>query len=159
MKDLTPQEAWNKITAYCSAAERCRLEVTEKLKAWSQPHEVTSAFIEKLEEENYLNEERYCESFVHDKFNFNKWGKKKIAQALYFKNIPASISTKYLARLDEEEYSDLLMRLLENKLRTTKAKDDYELKGKLVRFALGRGFEYEEISRGVEALLRERERE
>ena len=35
--------------------------------------------IEMLKKENFINEERYAIGFVKDKFNYNKWGKIKIA--------------------------------------------------------------------------------
>lgn len=149
MKNLTKEEAWNKITAYCAASERCKQETIEKLKHWEVDTTVINQIIPKLEEENYLNEERYCKSFVHDKFYFNKWGKKKIAQALYAKRISSAVAWKHLDTINQEDYLDVLQHLLESKKKSIKAKNEYELKGKLIRFALGRGFEMEDISKCI----------
>lgn len=147
MKNLSEKEAWNKITAYCSVAEKCKQEVIEKLKQWEVDAATIEQFVLKLEEENYLNEERYCECFVHDKFKFNKWGKKKIIQALYMKRVPSALAWKHLDNIDQEEYLAVLEQLLEGKKNSIKAKNDYELKGKLVRFALSRGFEMDDINK------------
>ncbi len=48
--------------------------------------------------------------------------------------------------IDEDGYRDMLRALLEAKRRTVRAGSDYELRGKLARFAMSRGFEYETIA-------------
>lgn len=146
MKEITEKEAWNKISAFCASSEHCKSEVLQKFKNWNVGTEVSDRIIERLEKENYLDENRYCCSFVHDKYRFDKWGRKKIEQALYQKKI----SSKYInqaieSEIDREEYLDILHILLENKKKTIKASSDYERNGKLIRFAIGRGFEMEDI--------------
>ena len=53
----------------------------------------------------------------------------------------------FLNEIDEEEYHAILKKLLEAKRKSVRAETDYELEGKLVRFALSRGFEMEDIRR------------
>lgn len=149
MKEITVQEAFNKMAAYCSSTEHCKSEVADKLSKWELNTEVTERILAKLEEENYLNEERYCQSFIHDKFRFNKWGKVKIAQALRQKKIPNQFIYTYLDKIDKEAYSALLKKLLEEKRKTVRAKNEYDLKGKLIRYALTRGFSMEDISQCI----------
>ena len=75
-----------------------------------------------------------------DKIRYNKWGRRKIEQALWQKRIPKDIQTKILDEIDENEYLNVLRPLLKSKRRTIKAQSDYEENMKLVKFALGRGF-------------------
>ncbi|NDV57177.1 regulatory protein RecX [Bacteroides sp. 519] len=147
MKEITEKEALGKMASYCSLSEHCRSEVEEKLRKWELDDESIQRIIQTLVEENYLNEERYCESFIHDKLFFNKWGKLKLAQALYFKRIPDKIIRKYLDKIDEEEYLEILSKLIEAKQKTIKAKNDYEFKAKLMRFAYSKGFDSEDIAK------------
>ena len=48
---------------------------------------------------------------------------------------------RHLNEIDEEEYLSILRDLLASKRKSIHAKDDYELNGKLMRFAVSRGFE------------------
>ncbi len=137
--------ALNKLASYCVSSERCKSDLIDKLKRWELPVDAIERVIAKLEKEKFIDEERFCRAFVKDKFRFAKWGKKKIAQALYYKNISQSISYKYLDEINQEEYIELLTDLLNAKRKTIRAKDAFELNGKLIRFALSRGFEFEDI--------------
>ena len=142
---ITEDIALNKLASYCVSAERCKSDLIDKLKRWELPADAIERVIAKLEKEKFIDEERFCRAFVKDKFRFAKWGKKKIAQALYYKNISQSISYKYLDEINQEEYIELLTDLLNAKRKTIRAKDAFELNGKLIRFALSRGFEFEDI--------------
>lgn len=73
----------------------------------------------------------------------------KIVQALRLKKIPANMISLGLEAIDESEYLSILSGLIEQKKRSVKANTDYERNGKLIRFAIGRGFEMEEILRCV----------
>lgn len=147
MKTLTEPELLHKAAAYCSLTERCPADVREKLQAWGVPSEAAAERILRyLERERYLDEERYCRAFIREKYRFAKWGRQKIAQALKLKQLPSALSLRCLAEeIDEEEYLDTLRSLLEAKARHIRARNDYELKGKLVRFALSRGFEMRDV--------------
>lgn len=145
MSMITENEALSRVAFYCSAAEHCRSEVDDKLKKWGLEADVIERILARLEAEKYIDTERYCRAFVDDKLRFSKWGKVKIAQALYFKKIPSETASKYLGDIDEEEYLAILSHLLVSKRRTIRAKDDYDLKAKLIRFAMSRGFEMKYI--------------
>lgn len=150
MNTITEEEALNRMAAYCSAAEHCKAEVNEKLQKWGLPYEVINRIIDRLVAEKFIDEERYCRAFVNDKFRFAKWGKMKIAQGLYMKKIPSDVAWRHLNEIDEEEYLSILRDLLASKRKSIHAKDDYELNGKLMRFAVSRGFELKDIRRCIE---------
>ena len=101
--------------------------------------------MKKLIEEKYIDEERYCKSFVHDKFVYNKWGKMKITKELRSKKISLQCIESQLSKIDESEYLNVLKSLLQAKKKTIRGKSEYEINGKLIRFALGRGFEIDVI--------------
>lgn len=145
MKELTEKEVWNKVTAYCSIAERCSADVVDKLQKWGVERDVLSNITSKLVEEKYIDEKRYSFAFVNDKYRFAKWGKVKIAQALKQKQIPEDVYDLALKDVDENEYLDILRNLLNAKRKAIHAKNEYEQNGKLIRFALGRGFEMKDI--------------
>lgn len=142
---MTELEALNKITSYCSAGEHCRSEVVEKMQRWGLPYETVNRIVEQLVKEKYIDEERYCKAFINDKYRFDKWGKIKIAQALQLKKIPSSVYWIFLNNIDKEEYLSILNKLLQTKRKSVHAETDFERNGKLIRFALSRGFEMDDI--------------
>jgi len=101
--------------------------------------------MERLINGRYVDDERYTRAFVSDKIRYNKWGRRKVEQALWQKRIDEDIRQRVLDEVDDREYIDVLQPLLKQKRKTTRADSDYQLNQKLVRFALGRGFTYDII--------------
>ena len=145
MKDFTEEEAFEKMTAWCSTAERCRSEVSEKLQRWSVSYAIINKVIDRLIDGGYINEERYCRAFIRDKYRLEKWGKQKIAKALYVKRIPQHIFNTQWDVIDNDEYQSILHKLLQNKRKSIHADDEKSLNEKLIRFALSRGYDYNDI--------------
>lgn len=144
-KEYDISELQQKAESYCARAEHCASEVAKKLSLWGASPLTAKKIIEQLYEEDYLNDERYCRAYVHDKYKLNKWGQRKIGLSLRMKGLPSDCIDDALEEIDEEEYNDTLMQLLLKKMRTTKASSIYVLREKLIRFALGRGYDMNEI--------------
>ena len=140
MKEITEQEVLMRLTALCSKAEHCSWEMTEKMRRWGIDEQVQARIMQHLTEEKYVDDERYCRAFVKDKIRYNKWGRRKVEQALYAKHIERNIYQQVLDEVDDEEYLSVLRPLLKNKKRQLKGLGEYEANGKLFRFAIGRGF-------------------
>ena len=87
MTEINENEALKRMEAYCASAEHCRTEVTDKLLRWGLPYDTANRIVDRLEQEKFIDEERYCNAFIRDKFRFAKWGKQRIDQALRLKKI------------------------------------------------------------------------
>ncbi|MCI7010724.1 MAG: RecX family transcriptional regulator [Prevotella sp.] len=98
-----------------------------------------------LTKEKYIDEKRYIRCFALDKIRYNKWGRRKVEQALWMKHISKSDMKEVLDEIAPDEYMQVLTPLLKAKMKGIKGRNDYERKMKLTRFALGRGFSYEQI--------------
>jgi regulatory protein len=144
-KEKTEQEAYLELAALCAQAEHCQQEMRDKMRRWEMDEAVQERVIGRLVKERYIDEERYTRAFVNDKIRYQKWGRRKIQQALWMKRIDNDIQQRVLDEVDDEEYLDVLRPLLKQKRKTTKAQSDYELNQKLLRFALGRGFTFDII--------------
>ena len=144
-KDITEQEAYLQLAALCAQAEHCQQEMRDKMRRWELDETVQNRIIDRLIKERYVDDERYARAFVKDKIRYNKWGRRKVQQALWQKHIDAEIQQRVLDEIDEKEYLDILRPLLKQKRKSIKAESDYELNQKLVRFALGRGFGFDII--------------
>lgn len=145
MKEKTEQEAFLQLASLCANAEHCQHEMLEKMKKWELSEEAQARIMAKLIKGRYVDDERYARAFVKDKIRYNKWGRRKIQQALWMKHIDNDIQQSVLDDVDDEEYLSVLKPLLKQKRKGIKAGNDYELNQKLVRFALGRGFTFDII--------------
>ena len=144
-KEMTEQEAYLQLAAICAQAEHCEQEMRDKMKRWELDETVQNRIVDRLTKERYIDNERYARAFVKDKIRYNKWGRRKVQQALWMKRIDNDIQQRVLDEIDEKEYLDVLRPLLKQKRKSIKAESDYELNQKLVRFALSRGFTFDII--------------
>ena len=144
-KEITEQEAYLQLAALCAQAEHCQQEMRDKMRRWELDETAQNRIVARLVKERYIDDERYARAFVKDKIRYNKWGRRKVQQALWLKHIDADIQQSVLDEIDEKEYLDVLRPLLKQKRKSIKAESDYELNQKLVRFALGRGFGFDII--------------
>ena len=137
---MSEQEALLRLTSLCSTAEHCSHEMLEKMRRWEIDEDTQTRIMEYLVKEKYIDDERYARFFAKDKIRYNKWGRRKVEQAMWQKHIDADIQQRVLDEIDDDEYLLILRPLLKSKRRTVKAANNYEMNMKLIRFAMGRGF-------------------
>lgn len=148
---MTTDEILYKLAARCSVSEQCLSDIESKLAKYDLSGEEKTRILRRLVEEKYVDDGRYAEAYVRDKYRFNKWGRIKIAQGLRMKGIDREAIEAAMEVIDEEEYLSILRDLLKTKRKNTKGKSDYEINGKLIRFATGRGFEFAAIRKCIGA--------
>ncbi|MEI8114021.1 MAG: regulatory protein RecX [Bacteroidia bacterium] len=137
--------AYDKAAILCSRSEKCTSEILEKLKLYGLSVEESLQVINQLKAEKYLDDERFARAYVKDKFRFNHWGKQKIEFMLRAKKISQEILELAFEEIKEDDYSEGLLKLISDKAISVKAKDKYDKRNKLMRFALGRGFESDKV--------------
>ena len=150
MKEVTEQGAYLQLAQLCARAEHCQYELIEKMRRWEMSDEAQAHVMQRLVSERYVDDERYARAFVRDKIRYNKWGRRKVEQALWMKHIDDDIRSRALSEVDDEEYLSVLRPLLKQKRRSIKAASDYERNQKLVKFALGRGFTFDIIRQCID---------
>lgn len=138
---MTESEGKTLAERYCSGAEHCCLEVRQMLERRKAESADIERIIKYLIKEGYIDESRYAAAFVHDKVRFAKWGRAKIAQALWQKRIPAGVADAALASIDEDEYMTALKEVAQSRYRQTKGATEYERKIKTMKSVCSRGYE------------------
>ncbi len=149
-QEISEKEALLRLAALCAQGEHCQWEMTEKLRKWEIGEEAQARIMQKLVSGRYVDDERFARAFAMDKVRYNKWGRRKVEQALWQKRIDDDIRQRVLDDISDEEYLNILRPLLKQKRRTTKAASDYELDQKLIRFAVGRGFTFDIIRQCID---------
>ncbi len=136
--ELSKLEWLAKAQAYCARAEHCAADVRRKFYEWGlQDAEIADSIEQNLYADNFLNDRRFCEAYVHDKVAYQSWGRLKIQASLRALQLPESEIRSALENIDETVYFDNLRKLIRAR------KSDPE--DKRLRFLLQRGFTYEEI--------------
>ncbi|MCF0191596.1 MAG: RecX family transcriptional regulator [Marinilabiliaceae bacterium] len=148
--------ALNKASLWCAQSEHCSSEVANKLKGYGLTDEEVAKGMEWLTSNRFVDDERYAIYYTRDKHRFSGWGPQKIRYQLLAKHISDTNINKALEELNDLNMGDKLLHILETKLRNTHQDDIWKLKNTLLRFAISRGYSYEESLETIEQLLKKR---
>lgn len=148
----TEQEAYQKLSALCAMSEQCCWDVEKKMKRWEMPEELMKRVVMKLVQEKFIDEQRFAKAFVRDKFRYNHWGRVRIEQELKMRKISLRHIEEGLEEIDTQDNLESLRSIIEKKRPSVKGKNEYEIRGKLIRFALGRGFAMDDVIKVVGSL-------
>lgn len=142
---------YEKLTNFCAYQERCNADVVEKLYKLKLPKDEFDVYIDKLRDENFLNEERYVKAFIsaHSK---KKWGKTKIKSALAGKKLTGDLVKKYLDLIEDEGYDEQIKILLQKKWNSIRTGTPKDKKNKLLRFLLSKGFEMGKVIKAMKEM-------
>jgi len=146
-KIVTPEQAYARMTRICARKEVAPFDIRQKLLRLNLTDDVVELLLERLIKERYIDERRYTESYIREKLHFNKWGKRKIELHLAQKRISPDVVRDVFTQFSESQLSESLLSLLEKKRKSVTGRSEYERNGKLIRYALGRGFSMQEIGR------------
>jgi regulatory protein len=151
-KPISEEEVLSRLRQLCSRSEKCRQDIYNKIIQWKYKDD-GEPIIKQLEEDNFINEARYCDAFVRDKIKFMGWGKIKIKFNLKGKNIPENIINNSLDNYPDDEYKQMIMKELNKKNKSIKETDKIKQKQKLLAFASQRGYESNIIFNMVDNII------
>ena len=137
-------EAKQKIEAWCAYQDRCHSEVYKKLRDYGIDDEDTNALISHLISYQFLDEQRFADSFVSGKYRIKKWGRNKIISHLKQKHVSNRCIDDAIKTIDEEVYLEHLEKLAQKKWQEKKG-TDFEIKVKVQRYLTSKGYEFELI--------------
>lgn len=140
-KAYSLKEATKKLESYCAYQERCHREVVNKLRDMRMIPEAINHIVVHLIDENFLNEERFAQSFARGKFNIKKWGKNRITNELKQRNISTYNIKSALREIDAQAYSKTFDELAEKRLNQLTEKNLQKRRKKLGDYLLYRGWE------------------
>jgi regulatory protein len=143
---LSLPQALDKIKRWCAYQERSHFETRGKLYDYGLSSSDIDEALAVLVSENFLNEERFAETFARGKFRIKHWGKNKIRAELKFKKVSDYSINKALKQIDGDEYRKTVEKLVSRKLRETKEKVPYRKNYKVLQYVISRGFEQDIVS-------------
>lgn len=156
VKTKSPEQALASLMRLCSRAEKSSGDARRLMARWGVPAAEREGVLDKLIEMRFIDDSRYAAAYVRDRSRFGGWGTYKIRAGLKAKGVSEEVINEALAQLTEDNNAEQLLRQVERKAPKVKAANDYELKTKLIRFALSRGFEYDTVLAVVEQFMKDR---
>lgn len=156
-KPKSAQQALQSLMRLCARSEKSSGDALRLMQQWQVPHTERQGVLERLVKERFIDDGRYAEAYVREKSRLSGWGARKIAMQLRQKGVSQAIIDEALRQLDSNVELPRLVDKLRRKIRTTKYTSDYELRGKLMRYALSLGFDYDIAQRAVEDSLEEQD--
>lgn len=149
-ENFTIKEIEFKLKQYCSYQDRCHNEVENKLSKFNLISQAKDQILFNLINEDYLNETRFCKSFVRGKFKIKNWGKRRIIQELKSRKISEFNIKKGLSEINEIEYLEKFENLFNKKLSSLENLNSIDKKKKIFSYLQYRGWEtnliYEKIN-------------
>lgn len=143
----------DRMRALCSRREYCKGDILKKvLKAMEGDRAAADKIMESLVKDKYIDDLRYASAFARDKSSLAGWGVTKIRYMLSAKGVPGDVIAQALEEIDVQKAESRLDKLLENKFRTLK--DDPQCRLKMLRYGLGRGYGYDEVSSVLDRLMK-----
>lgn len=134
----------------CARREYCEKDIHEKvLKALDGDEKSASEVMESLVADKFVSDLRYSTCFAREKSSLSGWGAIKISFALRQKHIPQEIISEALQGIDKEKAAGRLESVLAAKRKSLQG--DPQIRLKLIRFGLSRGYSYDEVMRFVDA--------
>ncbi len=152
-KAKSPEEALASLMRQCARAEKSSGDALRLMSRWGVEESQRGVVLERLVSEKFIDDRRYAAAYVREKMNLSGWGARKIASSLKAKGVATAIIAEELSEVDIDAMNERLAAKLERKVRTTKYKDNYDLRGKLIRYGLSLGYDYSAVMSQVEQLI------
>lgn len=138
-----------RLQAQCARREYCRSDIEAKAARDLSPAEAGEV-VESLVSDGFVDDLRYASAFAREKSSLQGWGKIKIRFMLSAKKIAADVISEALEEIDHESSDRRLDALVSAKDRQLEGDPDRRLK--LIRYALSRGYSYDEVKSSLSRL-------
>lgn len=151
---VDPETALDRLESLCARSEQCSFDVMRKMATWGISRDQAEKIVMQLENGGFIDDGRYAEAYVRDKYRFARWGRNKIRLGLVAKKISRSDIDNALMAIDQAEYRTIMLQVLKAKSRSLPEDmaGTFEGKNKLIRFAAGRGYELDLILSAVSGI-------
>ena len=152
---------WNKVLRHVARRERSEKEVREyiqkiitnyKLQITNGQEEI----IQKLKQQDFLNEERFVKAYIHDSIELQNKGKHRIKFELEKWGIDENIIDKYLSKIEEGDELEKALEFAKRRYEFMKKLPWQSAKRRLFGQLVRRGFATSEVIAVIEKVMKKR---
>jgi regulatory protein len=149
-ENLNFSEVLEKMRHFCAYQERSERQVLQKMCRLQLDETQKKQVLDYLIQENFLNHQRFQESFVSGKSRMLGWGPEKIKHKLY-----GELGKPVDFTLEKEDFEialNKLAKILTRKKEAFLKINDLNWAAKLFRFGCSRGFDPEDVNKIIQNL-------
>lgn len=144
MHDNDREKAYLMAIKYITFKLRTKKEVMMKLdKDFSS--DISGLIIDKLEKNNYLNDDLYAKLYINDRMNISSDGTYRIKKDLLNKGIDEKIIDKYLIKIDDEDIKIKMRRLIDKKIKINNKYTGSVLRNRIYNYLVNLGYDTHEV--------------
>lgn len=155
---MTSEALLSRLERQCSRCEYCSSDIRKKALSllagdarknglavqYEQLIAIVDPIVESLKSNGYVDDLRYASAFAREKSGITGWGPVKIRYALKSKEIDTDTIEMAMTEIDSFRAESKLEKLMVTKWKSLEG--DPQAKLKLIKFALGRGYDYDSVS-------------
>lgn len=151
--ERTPERALKDLMRLCSAREYCRADAMRLMERWGVDDGARESVVARLVRDRFIDEQRYCSAFVHDRMGLQGWGPVRVRRELRMKGIDSRVVEE--AMREAPDNSSRLHKALRQKAAQSAGCGRMLLRQRLLRLAVSRGFPMDEAIGAVDAVMAE----
>ena len=152
MENEAVKKTLSSLQRQCSRREYCSSDIYRKaLKALDGDEEAATLVLESLKADKFVDDLRYASAYIREKTSISGWGMTKISYMLASKGVDRAIIMDAAKDADPAASARKLETVLRTKYKALS--EDPAARLKLLRFALGRGYSYDEVRDAVEKVM------
>ena len=136
------QDIYNKVIKYIGIRLRSKKEITDYLKKMDLSTEVVDDILNKLITNKYIDDERFSQAYIKDKYNFSNNGPYKIINELVKLGIDKDIAYTYTFDIITNE-EEKINKLINRYVKSDKKHDWYYLRNKIYNNLINLGYSKE----------------
>jgi regulatory protein len=146
-------KAYNYAVSQLAGSSKSEKELRNKMSGKGYDLNFIEDAIDRLKSNKYIDDEEYCDRFIHDKTKISKYGKLKVKSDLYAKGIDRETIEEKINQISDEDEMQRAIEAAQKKLRTLEGTDPLKIKFKLYNYLAARGFEHETVKKAISELL------
>ena len=112
--------------------------------------------IQQLKKENLVNDNEFADWWIEQRLSYNPKGKKVLRLELLQKGIAPQLAEEKINKANQECFQEAAKKILCKKIKLYSHLKERELKDKLIKHLLRRGFDYQSIKFLVDEFLEKR---
>lgn len=150
------EKFYNKALRFLSYRPRSEKEIRDKLKSKKVDLSIVEQIVQKLKEQNFINDEEFARWWVEQRTTFKPRSLKLIKIELRQKGLTADLIDKTIYDLRFKNYDDLELarKLVEKRIKRYRNLSTEEIYQKVGRFLAQKGFNWEVIKQSIDGVLK-----
>ena len=152
VKDTAAYDGYDKAVRYIATKMRSEKEIKAYLSKYNIPEDEQEKIIQKLKENDLLNERNYIRAFVADKVNLSNMGPYQIRRELENHNMDSDMISQELSQYDACVFEEKLRKLILKKVASDHKHSKFQLQQKLTQECINLGYEKEQINRVLDSI-------